>query len=86
MNSRSTNSINSMQHKVVILGDSNLRGSVIKLRSALSGESKVFGVIRPGAGVEKIVNSFADDLQNLHSQDFIVLMPVLMIYIRIIME
>jgi hypothetical protein len=33
----------------------------------------VFGVIRPGAGAEKIVNSFAQDLQNLHLHDIVVL-------------
>jgi hypothetical protein len=30
-------------------------------------------VIRPGAGAEKIVNSFAEDLQNLYSHDVVVL-------------
>jgi hypothetical protein len=57
------------QHKVLILGDSHLRGSVVKLRNELSPHFKVCGVIRPGAGAEKIVNSFAEDLQNLHSHD-----------------
>lgn len=57
------------QHKVFMLGDSHVRGSVVKLRNELSPQFKVFGVVRPGAGAEKIVNSFADDLQNLHSHD-----------------
>jgi hypothetical protein len=36
-------------------------------------QNKVFGMIRPVAGAEKIVNSFAKDLQNLHSRDFVIL-------------
>jgi hypothetical protein len=53
---KSTRSINStgiVQHNVLILGDSHLRGSAVKLRSKLSAKFKVFGVVRPGAGAEK---------------------------------
>jgi hypothetical protein len=52
---------------------SHLKGSVVKLGSELSAKFKVFGMIRPGAGAEKIVNSFAEDLQNLHLHDIVVL-------------
>ncbi|PNF19709.1 hypothetical protein B7P43_G15347 [Cryptotermes secundus] len=62
-----------VQHKVLMLGDSHLKGSVVKLRSELSPKFKVFGVIRLGAGAEQIVNSSAEDLQNLHSHDVVVL-------------
>ncbi|XP_033608380.1 uncharacterized protein LOC117282525 [Cryptotermes secundus] len=75
-NSTSTESIKPtriVQHKVLMLGDSHLKGSVVKLRSELSPKFKVFGVIRPGAGAEQIVNSSAEDLQNLHSHDIVVL-------------
>jgi hypothetical protein len=58
---------------VYVLRDSYHSGSSFKLRSELSAKFKVFGVIRPEAGAEKIVNSFVEDLQNLHSHDFIVL-------------
>jgi hypothetical protein len=71
--SGSTNSTGVVQHKVLILGDSHLKGSVFKLRSELSAKYKVIGVIRPGAGAEKIVNSFAEDLQNLHLRDIEIL-------------
>ena len=30
-------------------------------------------MIKPGAGAEQIVNSFTEDLQNLHSHDIVVL-------------
>jgi hypothetical protein len=49
-----------------MLGDSHLRGS------ELSAKCKLFGVIRPRAGAEKIVNSSAEDLQSLHIQNVIV--------------
>jgi hypothetical protein len=58
---------------VIILGDSYLKGCVVKLRSELSAKFKVSGMIRPGAGSEKIVNSSVEDLLNLHLQDVIVL-------------
>jgi hypothetical protein len=45
---------------VLLLGDNHLRG-------------KVFCAIRPGAGAKRIMNSFAEDLQNLHSHDFVIL-------------
>jgi hypothetical protein len=69
----STNSTSRVQHKVFILGNSHLRGSVVKLRNELSANFKISGVIRPGAGTEKIVNSFVEDLQNVHLHDVIVL-------------
>jgi hypothetical protein len=56
-----------------MLGDSHLRGSVLKLRSELSAKFKVSGVIRLGARAEKIVNYSVEDLQNLHLHDVIVL-------------
>jgi hypothetical protein len=34
---------------------------------------KVFGIIKPRDGAEKIVNSFAEDLHNLHSHYFLAL-------------
>jgi hypothetical protein len=73
-NSTSTESTKSackMQHKVLILGNIHLRGSDVILSSELSPQLKVFGVIRPGAGAEKIVNSFAEYLQNYHSHDVV---------------
>jgi hypothetical protein len=70
---RSNNSASKVQHKVFVLGDSHLRGSVVKIRSELSAKFEVTGVFKPGASAEKIVNTSADDLQNLHTQDVIVL-------------
>jgi hypothetical protein len=55
---------------VIILGDSHLKGCAVKLRSELSAKFKVSGMIRPGAGSEKIVNSSVEDS---HLQDVIVL-------------
>jgi hypothetical protein len=57
---------------VFILGDSHLRGSVVKRRNELSAKFKVSVVIRLEVGIEKIVNSSVD-LQNLHLHDVIVL-------------
>jgi hypothetical protein len=58
---------------VIILGDSHIEGCIVNLRSVLSAKFKASGVIRSGAGSEKIVNSSVDDLQNLHLHDVIVL-------------
>jgi hypothetical protein len=51
---------------VIILGDSHLKGCVVKLRSELSAKFKV-------SGSEKIENSSVEDLLNLHLQDVVVL-------------
>jgi hypothetical protein len=70
---RIINSSSKVQHNVIILGDSHLKGCVVKLRNELSATFKVSGMIRPGAGSELIVNSSVEDLLNLHLQDVIVL-------------
>jgi hypothetical protein len=72
-NAGSIKSTSVVQHKVFLLGDSHIRGSPVKLRSEFSPQFKVFGVIRPGAGAERIMNSFAEDLQSLHTHDFVIL-------------
>jgi hypothetical protein len=68
---RIINSSSRVQHNVIILGGSHLKGCVIKLRSELSAKFKVSDMIRPGAGSEIIVNSSVEDLLNLHLQDVI---------------
>jgi hypothetical protein len=45
----------------------------MKLKNELNPQFKVFGVTRPGAGAERIMNSFAEDLQNLHARDCVIL-------------
>jgi hypothetical protein len=50
----STNSISRVQHKVFILGDSHLRGSVVKLINELSVKFEVSGVIRPELVLKKL--------------------------------
>jgi hypothetical protein len=60
-------------HKVLVLGDSYLKGCINKLIGELSVNFKVSGIIRSGAGVDKIVNSSFEDMRKLHHQDVIVL-------------
>jgi hypothetical protein len=45
----------STKSKVVILGDSHLKGSVPRIGNYLSSKFEVGGFIKPGAGFEKIV-------------------------------
>jgi hypothetical protein len=59
-----TKFISAVQHKVLILGDSHLKGSTVKVRKMLSSEFEVTGAIKPGASAEKIVNTSTNDLHN----------------------
>jgi hypothetical protein len=62
-----------VQQKVLILGDSHLTGSTVKVRNMLSSKFEATGVIKPGAAAEKIGDTSTNDLHNLTTRDVIVL-------------
>jgi len=55
MNGCSGKTVSTTKSKVVILGDSHLKGSVPRNDNYLSSKSEVSGSIKPGSGFEKIV-------------------------------
>jgi hypothetical protein len=56
VNVNSNMSFKECKHKVVILGDSHLRGSVMSIKDHLSNNFEVTGFIKPGAGVGQIIH------------------------------
>jgi hypothetical protein len=66
--------------KVVIMGDSHLQGSVLRIDNYLSSKFKVSEFIKPGAGFEKIVEMSILDHPDLTNKDVLIryVMVVLM--------
>ena len=69
MNECSGRNASTSKHKVVILGDSHLKGSVPRTDNYLSSKSQVSGFIKPGAGFEKIVGKSILGLSRLTNKD-----------------
>ena len=63
---------NERKHKVTIIGDSHLRGSVLGIKDHLSNNFEVFGFIKPGAGIGQILHSLEVEYTNLTKEDVIV--------------
>jgi len=49
------------ESKVVFLGNSHLRGGVLSIGNYLRAKFEVSGLIKPGAGFEKIVRKIIKD-------------------------
>ena len=61
------------KHKIVIIGDSHLRGQAKKVKNHLNKNFEVISLVKPGAGVEILVNSANNDIMNLTKIDAVVL-------------
>ena len=64
--------VSTTKSKVVILGDSHLKGSVPRIGKYLSSKFEVRGFIKPGAGFEKIVGKTIMGLSRLTNNDVLV--------------
>jgi hypothetical protein len=72
MNGCSGKTVSTSKSKVVIPGDSHLKGSVPRVDNYLSSKSEVSGFIKPGAGFEKIVRKTLLGLSRLRNKDVLV--------------
>ena len=63
------------KHKVIVIGDSHARGCASKLNAKLNTEWKAtlaYGVVKPGMGLEKIVDSATKEISALEKKDTVV--------------
>jgi hypothetical protein len=63
----------SSEHKILLIGDSRLKGCSENMKIHVNGKFKVCGYIKPGAGVKEILERPSKDIDNLLAKDFIVL-------------
>jgi predicted PP-loop superfamily ATPase len=61
------------QHKILIIGDSHVRGCVGKMSASLDARFEVCGVIKPGSCTESIRETMKEEVDNLTMNDFLIL-------------
>jgi hypothetical protein len=62
---------NVMKHKVLIIGDSHLRGYCINKKTCINDRFQVSGFIKPGTKI--ILEQTTNEIENLLPSDFIIL-------------
>jgi hypothetical protein len=72
LNSKNNLSISS-EHKVLLIGDSHLKGCSESIKIHANNKFQVCGYSKPGAGVKGISEQPSNDINNLSTKDFIVL-------------
>ena len=65
--------LNNKEHKVKIVGDSHLRGTVTKIDQYLNMKFEVCSWIKPGANTEELVDTLEKDFKCLGKKDVIVI-------------
>ena len=60
-------------HKVVIMGDSHVRGYVSELQQRLGNDFGIIGFVNPASGMEQIKKVASANIQKLTKKDVIVL-------------
>jgi hypothetical protein len=63
----------SEKHKVVLIGDSNIRGYVHKLKSLLNNNYELYSVIKPGATTNELKQTAREEIDRLSSKDVILI-------------
>jgi hypothetical protein len=72
LNSKNSSS-KSSKHKILLIGDSHLRGYSENMKLNLNDQFQVPGYIKPVAGTKTIVEQVTKDIDNLLAKDFIIL-------------
>jgi hypothetical protein len=60
-------------HKIIMIGDSFFRRAAENVRTYLNEKCNVIGVVKPGAGLSELTQSFINDVLNLTFTDTLVL-------------
>jgi hypothetical protein len=61
----------SEKHKVVLIGDSNIRGYVNKLKSLLNNNYELYSVIKPGGTTNELKQTAKEEIGRLSFEDII---------------
>jgi len=60
-------------HKILMIGDSHVRNYATKLQRNLGTNYEVSSFVKPGIGMDTIVNTARDEIKNLRSEDVMVI-------------
>ena len=61
------------EHKIIMIGDSFLRGCAKNVKTYINDRYEVFGTVKPGAKIMTLTNSAINDTCKLTSKDLIIL-------------
>ena len=61
------------KHKVVLIGDSNIRGYVHKLKPLIKNNYELYSVIKPGATTNKLKETAREEISKLSCHDVILI-------------
>jgi diphthamide synthase subunit DPH2 len=62
----------SRKHRIVLIGDSHIRGYVNSLKPLLSSDYKLYCVVKPGSGTGELTASASEVIRSLSHDDFVV--------------
>ena len=60
------------KHRIILLGDSHVRGYASSLKSVLNSEYDILGVIRPGSGSSELKESAKEEIGQFSYNDLII--------------
>jgi len=63
----------SMEHKIILIGDSNMRGYVSTLQTLLDSNYKLYSIVKPGSDTNELLNTAKETSKKLTQKDIIVL-------------
>jgi trans-2-enoyl-CoA reductase len=63
----------SKKHKVLLIGDSHIRGSAASLIVSLGSRFEVCGVVKPGSNTETLIMTAKSDMEAITKKDFLII-------------
>ena len=60
-------------HKVILSGDSHIKGLAIELRAILTSDYELFSVVKPGSGTNVLHKSITETVEHLTNDDILVI-------------
>jgi len=63
----------SMEHKIILIGDSNMRGYISTLQTLLDNNYKLYSIVKPGSDSNELLNTAKETSKKLTQKDIIVL-------------
>jgi hypothetical protein len=64
---------NCRKHKVLLIGDSHLRGCAAHMKVFLNDQFEVLGYVKPGASSKSVMESVKSDIEKLTMDDFLIM-------------
>jgi hypothetical protein len=64
---------NCHKHKVLLLGNSHIRGCAANMKTFLNEQFEIFGIVKPGSDFMSLMNSAKCDIQKLTKDDILII-------------